>query len=275
MVYYTNKTKLFKGGKMKSRIITLIRFILILIILACIAILGKRGLDYWTNMKNNRYIEDLSKEAEADVANEIGEETEEEAEKDPLARLEKVHLSLLKKLKEQNSDVIAVIEIPGTGIKYPILQGPDNDFYLRKGLNKEYDIAGSIFLDVYNSSDISDDNTVIYGHHLEIDSMFTPLDQYRKQEFAEKNRTVYLTTEEGLREYLIFSAYGIPSDYDYRTLDFTYDGDKVPYYNKLRSNSEVDLNTRPFTEEDTIITLSTCQYDYDDQRLAVHAVRIR
>ena len=58
---------------MKSRVMTLIRFILILIILACIAILGKRGLDYWTNMKNNRYIEDLSKEAEADVANEIGE----------------------------------------------------------------------------------------------------------------------------------------------------------------------------------------------------------
>ena len=260
---------------MKSKIMAFIRFILILIILACIAILGKRGLDYWTNMKNNRYIEDLSKEAEEDVARDEGEANKDGKEVDPLARLEKVHLSLLKKLKEQNSDVIEVIEIPGTGIKYPILQGPDNDFYLRKGLNKEYDIAGSIFMDVYNSSDISDDNSVIYGHHLEIDSMFTPLDQYRKQEFAEKNRTIYLTTEDGLREYLIFSAYGIPSDYDYRTLDFTYTGDKVPYYNKLRSNSEVKLDTRAFKEDDTIITLSTCQYDYADQRLAVHALRIR
>lgn len=275
MVYYTNEKILFKGGKMKSKIMTFIRFVLILIILACIAILGKRGLDYWTNMKNNRYIEDLSKEAEADVDKDRSGEISTEEEKNPLERLEKVHLSLLGKLKEQNPDVVAVIEIPGTGIKYPILQGPDNEFYLRKGLNKEYDIAGSIFMDVYNSPDMSDDNSVIYGHHLEIDSMFTPLDQYRKQEFAEKNRTVYLTTDEGLREYEIFSAYGIPSDYDYRTLDFTYEGDKVPYYNKLRSNSEVDLDTRPFTEKDTIITLSTCQYDYDDQRLAIHAVRIR
>ena len=275
MVYYTNDKKLFKGGTMKSKIMTFIRFVLILIILACISILGKRGLDYWTNMKNNRYIENLSKEAEADVDGDINIEEEGGDNVDPLARLEKVHLSLLGKLKEQNSDVIAVIEIPGTGIKYPILQGPDNDFYLRKGLNKEYDIAGSIFMDVYNSPDMTDDNSVIYGHHLEIDSMFTPLDQYRKQEFAEKNRTIYLTTDEGLRVYEIFSAYGIPSDYDYRTLDFTYEGDKVPYYNKLRSNSEVDLDTRPFTEKDTIITLSTCQYDYDDQRLAIHAVRIR
>lgn len=260
---------------MKSKIMVLIRFVLILIILACISILGKRGLDYWTNMKNNRYIEDLSKQVEADVDKDSNGDVDVETVKNPLARLEKIHLSLLKKLKEQNPDVIAIIEIPGTGIKYPVLQGPDNEFYLRKGLNKEYDIAGSIFMDVYNSPDINDDNSVIYGHHLEIDSMFTPLDQYRKQEFAEKNRTIYLTTKDGLREYEIFSAYGTPSSSDYRTLDFTYDGDKVPYFNKLRSSSEVKLDTRPFTEKDTIITLSTCQYDYADQRLAIHAVRIR
>lgn len=260
---------------MKSKIMAFIRFILILIILACVAILGKRLLDYRTNSQNNKYIEDLSKEAEADVDRGNGEASQSVETDDPLSRLERIHLTLLKKLKEQNSDVVAVIEIPGTGIKYPVLQGPDNEYYLRKGLNKEYDIAGSIFMDVYNSSDFSDDNTVIYGHHLEIDSMFTPLDQYRKQEFAEKNRIIYLTTDEGLRVYEIFAAYGIRSDYDYRTLDFTYDGDKVPYYNKLRSNSEVKLDTRPFTEKDTIITLSTCQYDYADQRLAVHAVRIK
>ncbi|WP_311482422.1 class B sortase [uncultured Anaerococcus sp.] len=260
---------------MKSKIMALIRFVLILIILACITILGKRGLDYWTNMKNNKYIQDLSKQVEEDVdKNEYGNVPTEEI-KDPLARLEKIHLTLLKKLREQNSDVIAIIEIPGTGIKYPVLQGPDNEFYLRKDLNKEYDIAGSIFMDVYNSPDFSDDNSVIYGHHLEINSMFTPLDQYRKQEFAEKNRTLYLTTQEGLREYLIFSAYGTPSSSDYRTLDFTYSGDKVPYFNKLRSNSEVNLETRPFTDHDSIITLSTCQYDYEDQRLAIHAVRIK
>lgn len=259
---------------MRSKVMAFIRFVLILIILACIAILGKRLLDYRTNYQNNKFIENTYQEAEADV--DSGEaEAGSEVKNDPLARLEKVHLTLLNKLKEQNSDVIAIIEIPGTGIKYPILQGPDNDFYLRKGLNKEYDIAGSIFMDVYNSADMTDDNSVIYGHHLEIDSMFTPLDQYRKQEFAEEHRAIYLTTEDGLREYEIFSAYGIPSDYDYRTLDFTYDGDKVPYFNKLMSNSEVKLDTRPFTEDDTIITLSTCQYDFEDQRLAVHAVRIR
>ncbi|MDU1763917.1 MAG: SrtB family sortase, partial [Anaerococcus vaginalis] len=51
--------------------------------------------------------------------------------------------------------------------------------------------------------------------------------------------------------------------------------EKLKYFDKLKSNSENELETRDFKEDDTIITLSTCQYDYKDQRLAVHALRIK
>lgn len=256
---------------MKEKLRKIIRFILLIVIIVCLAILGKRGYDYWTNIQNNKHIAGLIKESQ----DEIGDGDENLSPEEKLKKLEKQNLYLLKKFKEENSDVVAVIEIPGTPIKYPLLHADDNSFYLRKGLNKEYDLAGSIFMDTNNNTDLNDDNTVIYGHHLELESMFTPLDQYRKQDFAEKHTTMYITTEEGLREYEIFSAYGIPSDYDYRTLEFMYDADKIPYFEKLQNNSEVDLGSREFTEDDTIVTLSTCQYDYDDQRLAVHAVRIK
>lgn len=256
---------------MKETLRKVIRFILLIVIVVCLAILGKRGYDYWTNIQNNKHIAGLIKESQ----DEIGDDDENLSPEEKLKKLEKQNLYLLKKFKEENSDVVAVIEIPGTPIKYPLLHADDNSFYLRKGLNKEYDLAGSIFMDTNNNTDLNDDNTVIYGHHLELESMFTPLDQYRKQDFAEKHTTMYITTEEGLREYEIFSAYGIPSDYDYRTLEFMYDADKIPYFEKLQNNSEVDLGSREFTEDDTIVTLSTCQYDYDDQRLAVHAVRIK
>ena len=256
---------------MKETLRKVIRFILLIVIIVCLAILGKRGYDYWTNIQNNKHIAGLIKESQ----DEIGDGDENLSPEEKLKKLEKQNLYLLKKFKEENSDVVAVIEIPGTPIKYPLLHAGDNSFYLRKGLNKEYDLAGSIFMDTNNNTDLNDDNTVIYGHHLELESMFTPLDQYRKQDFAEKHTTMYITTEEGLREYEIFSAYGIPSDYDYRTLEFMYDADKIPYFEKLQNNSEVDLGSREFTDDDTIVTLSTCQYDYDDQRLAVHAVRIK
>ena len=105
--------------------------------------------------------------------------------------------------------------------------------------------------------------------------MFTPLDQYRKQEFAENHTTIYLATKTELREYQIFSAYGIPADYAYRTLYFTNRDDVVPYFNQLRNNSEVVMPDVTFKPDDQIITLSTCQYDYADQRLAIHAVRVK
>ena len=54
---------------MKSKIMSVIRFILIIIILACLAILGKRLLDYRTNMQNNKAIEDVVKEVEKESAN--------------------------------------------------------------------------------------------------------------------------------------------------------------------------------------------------------------
>lgn len=262
---------------MKSKVMSVIRFFLILIILACIGILGKRLLDYRTNAQNNKEIQNIVKSVEDELGNTSDASIGSDPSKDPFEQREEHYHKVIDALIAQynNDDIIGFIEIPGVDIAYPIVQGADNDYYLRRGLNGEYDIAGSIFIDVNNKPDFNDDNTVIYGHHLEIKSMFTPLDQYRKQEFAESHQTIYLATRDELREYKIFSAYGIPADYEYRTLYFTNRDDVVPYFNKLRSNSEVVLDSPQFSSDDSIITLSTCQYDYEDQRLAVHAVRVR
>lgn len=259
---------------MKSKVMSVIRFFLILVILACIGILGKRLLDYRTNANNNKELANVVKEVEEEM-NHDNDVSANAA--DPWEQKHQHYIKVMDALarKYNNDDIVGFIDIPDVGISYPILQGPDNDFYLRRGINKEYDIAGSIFIDMNNKPDFNDDNTVIYGHHLEINSMFTPLDQYRKQDFAQNHTTIYLATKDELREYQIFSAYGIPADYAYRTLYFTNRDDVVPYFNQLRSNSEVELPSVSFTPDSQIITLSTCQYDYADQRLAVHAVRVK
>ncbi|MBS6105561.1 MULTISPECIES: class B sortase [Anaerococcus] len=259
---------------MKSKVMSVIRFFLILIILACIGILGKRLLDYRTNANNNKELASVVKEVE-DMEQDDGNTSD--MATDPWEQKHQHYIKVMDALakKYNNDDIVGFMEIPDVGVAYPIMQGPDNDYYLHRGINKEYDIAGSIFIDMNNKPDFNDDNTVIYGHHLEINSMFTPLDQYRKQEFAENHTTIYLATRSELREYQIFSAYGIPADYAYRTLYFTNRDDVVPYFNQLRSNSEVTLPNHQFKSDDQIITLSTCQYDYADQRLAIHAVRVK
>ena len=255
---------------MKDKLVRFLRAVLLVIIIVCVLILGKRFYDYYVNIQNNKHIEE--------VINDISDSSDHssETEEEKFLKREAKNLKILKALQEENSDVVGFLEVPGINVAYPVLKGPDNDYYLRKGLNKKYDLAGSIFVDANNESDFSDDNTVMYGHHLdEMDTMFTKLDKYRDQEFAEKNRQIYITTNEGLREYQIFAVFGVPSDYDYRTLDFAYPEEKISYFDKLKSVSEVSLETRDFTDNDTIITLSTCEYDYEDQRLAVQAVRIK
>ncbi|MDD7305088.1 MAG: class B sortase [Peptoniphilaceae bacterium] len=260
---------------MKSKLMKIFRSILVVIIIACLVILAKRFYDYRTNAKNNQYIENVLNKVDEDTDTSSKEDDNLSKEEKEWAQKEKKFMKVVAELKAQNSDVVGFLEIPALNIAYPLLKGPDNDFYLRKGLNKQYDIAGSIFIDANNSGDLNDDNTVIYGHHLEIDSMFTRLHDFRDQDFVSKNREIYITAADGLHEYKIFSVFGTPSGYDYRTLNFKYPEEKINYYNKLKANSEVSLQTDDFKENDKIITLSTCEYDYDDQRLAVQAVRVR
>ena len=51
-------------------------------------------------------------------------------------------------LYEQNPDMVGWLRVDGTNIDYPVLQTPgDNEYYLRRGFDRLYSTAGSLFLD--------------------------------------------------------------------------------------------------------------------------------
>ena len=81
-------------------------------------------------------------------------------------------------LREVNSDVLGWIMIPGTPISYPLLQGEDNQYYLKHTWKKWSSAVGAIFLECQNSPDLSDFNTIVYGHRMNNGSMFAPLKNY-------------------------------------------------------------------------------------------------
>ena len=54
-------------------------------------------------------------------------------------------------LKKINPEIIAWIRIPDTRIDYPVVQGTDNEYYLKHTFKKTEHVAGSIFLDKDNS----------------------------------------------------------------------------------------------------------------------------
>lgn len=253
---------------MKDKILKVIQIILVIIIIACVGYIGKKLYRAYTTKSNQKQIKEIVDDVSIDY----------ESMDNNLSDFEKKELkykAIVKKLHDQNPDVVGFLEIPGTYVSYPIMQGEDNEFYLDKGVDKEYDEGGSVFMDYKNDREFLDDNTVLYGHHMWIDAMFTALDDYRDQEFAQNHTTLYVATLDELTEYKVFSAYGVPSDYDYRTMNLATGEEKIQYFNKLKDNSEVSIDIRDFNADDRILTLSTCQYDYEDQRLAVHALRLK
>lgn len=181
-------------------------------------------------------------------------------------------------LQERNKDVYAWITIPGTAIDYPVLQSEtDNTYYLTHTIDGAESPEGAIYTETYNSRDFEDPNTVIYGHDMANGSMFQNLLDYQDRSFFDANREVLIYTPDAIRHYRIFAAYL----YDDRHLmqSFNFD-DKEIYRQYLESIFSIRkmgacIDTgQEVTDEDKIITLSTCYGNQADRRYLVQAVLI-
>ena len=99
-------------------------------------------------------------------------------------------------LKQINADIVAWIRIPGV-LDYPVVQGTDNSYYLHHTFRREYNIAGSIFLDARNTADFSDSKNIIYGHNMRDGSMFHVLRKFQDLDFYQANLEIWLYLPDG------------------------------------------------------------------------------
>lgn len=170
-------------------------------------------------------------------------------------------------LKQENEDIVGWLYLEDSPINYPVVQSNDNDYYLRRLVNGEYNIAGSLFMDYRNDSNLEDDNTIIYGHNMKNNTMFGSLQEYKSQDYYDNHKVMYYFTSE--KNYIIelFTGYTISVESDIYDLSVI-DSSKLE---ELISKSDFESNTK-VTEEDKIITLSTCAYEYDGARYIVMGV---
>ena len=177
----------------------------------------------------------------------------------------------LDELRKTNPDVLGWISIPGTQLDYPVLQGEDNQYYLKRTWKGQRNSAGSIFLECKVNGDFSDFNTIIYGHNMKNGSMFGSLRQYRTQSHYEANPWIYIVNEEGIHRYEIFAAFEAEvTGYTYR-LDINTPEKKQALLAYSLEKSVIDAKIVP-SAEDPIITLSTCTGNGYDTRWVVQAV---
>lgn len=119
-------------------------------------------------------------------------------------------------LKSVNDDVVGWIYVEAVpDINYPIVHGKDNETYLHRTYEKNYNFAGTIFVDYENKGDFSDCNTIVYGHNMKNGSMFAQLKKFTQdEETYKKSKYFWIFTPEKNYRYEIISAYttGVNSD---------------------------------------------------------------
>ena len=168
-------------------------------------------------------------------------------------------------------DVIGWIYCEGTPIDYPIVQGPDNDYYLKRMYNGSYNGNGSIFMDYRNRPDFSDWNNIIYGHNMDNDAMFGILTEYRKESFYQAHPVMYLSTPDKEFQIDLIGGYVTPAD-DSVTYSIPGNQDgRDKFLERVYRSSSFTSGVK-VKDDEKLITLSTCTYEYDDARFVIVGV---
>ena len=164
------------------------------------------------------------------------------------------------KLKSVNEDVVGWIYVDALpDISYPIVKGKDNQTYLHQTYEKNYNFAGTIFVDYENSGDFSDCNTLVYGHNMKNGSMFGHLKKFREDDkLYKQDKYFWILTPERNYRYEIISAYTTGVNSDTYTL-FKGPGEEFEkYLETIKGYSEIQTDDTDLTIKDKIVTLSTC-----------------
>ena len=200
----------------------------------------------------------------------------EEPEPEPVSKVE-IPIDFAA-LQQQNPDVYAWIQVPGTEVDYPILQSSnDNTYYLNHTIDGEEKKEGAIFTENYNTKTFEDPNTVIYGHDMKNGSMFQSIHKYMDRSFFDNNRDIVIYMPDQILHYKIFAAYLTDNRHLLMNYNFWSKDEYQQYLNSIFSmrdmNAFIDTSME-VTNEDKIITLSTCYAGISTQRYLVQAVLV-
>lgn len=183
-----------------------------------------------------------------------------------------VILARLTKLKSLNADTYGWITVSGTDVDYPVVQGDDNSFYLRRSFYKTALNSGSIFVDAACDVPAKNRNTVLYGHNMKDGTMFHSLHNLANQAYFEQAEIRLMTTE-GIYVYDVYSVHKPHELEPFFYTQFT-DAKWVEFLNWTKEQSIFPNSDVSLSPGDRVITLSTCisTTTQDPYRFVVHGV---
>lgn len=266
-----------KPTRKKSKRVVL-KVAIILVLLICIGIAALFGFKIWTTNQEYRQgdevydkIAEIAKteaEPENDPAPAVLKEVEVMEEDHELDNVPAVDFETLQ--SEVNENIIAWIYSPDTVIDYPVVQGMDNDYYLRHLADGTYNLNGCLFIDYRNDPNLLDRNTYIYGHHMQSGKMFASIVRYSEQDYYEEHKVIYLSMGEHVYRLEPFSGYTTEKNSDAYEIDFNDDHAYAMWLREVVNKSEFIPDEMTINTKDRIVTLSTCAYLFYDARYVLY-----
>lgn len=167
-------------------------------------------------------------------------------------------------LQALNSSVYAWVYVPDTGVDYPILQSAsdeDDNYYLHRNIYRLYEYQGTVYTQKGNSKDFTDRVTVVYGHNMLNDSMFSNLDMFLDKEFFDAHPQFFIYTPGHILTYEIVSAHQYDKRHILNSFDFSDDAVFEEWLAMAQDPKTVVKNVRSgieLTTDSRIVILSTC-----------------
>jgi sortase B len=183
-----------------------------------------------------------------------GRAPEEVADADAAASPSRADTQVLANI---NPDYVGWLEIDGTNVSYPMVQGEDNDKYLHTTFLGKENKLGAIFVDVRCEEPFDAPHTIVYGHNASSGNMFGGLSRLLGlREYPD----VTVVLPDG--ETLVYRIFDVRRT-DVRDVTFSSGLYDVPAFAAEIGAPEGAIR---------LLTLSTCTDEGGkDERLLVHA----
>lgn len=177
-------------------------------------------------------------------------------------------------LKSASPNIVGWLYSPGTVIDYPVVRSEDNSYYLTHLADGSANRNGCLFIDCGNAVDFSDDNTIIYGHHMQSGAMFASLVNYADQDYYEAHPYLYLVADGVPYRIDVFSGYDAAVSDTAYSRSFAAKQDFAQWMRQVAAKSDFQADLE-LTTDDRIVTLSTCAYSFDNARYVLHGKLVR
>ena len=247
----------------KRKLIKIINTVLIAVFVFAAFNIGKIYYDY--NQADNIY-EVMQDEYVATKEVESNSEATQGNEQPPKSTEPPIAIDF-DALLNRNKDVIGWLYCPDTVINYPVVQGKNNDQYLRKDLDGKYLVSGTLFADYRNGELNEDANYIIYGHNMKNGTMFSSLAKYKQQSYYNQHPIMYYLTPDGNYKLELFAGLVVKRD-DKIYLPNQSEEEFAELIEEYRAKSTFKSDIE-LEYNDTIVTLSTCSYEFDHARYIV------